>query len=225
MPSTLEWNRERLEGGMKTFLIGVIAGTAIGAAGAYVVENSGVHHQVQIYKDPPAMTATAGLQPLSAEATRRVMSPPKSAAKPPAQAAAPVQPKPTAPSPQAAAPAAPAQPKPAAPQTAAAPAAGDAALGAKVFNKCKACHTLETGGADRVGPNLHGVFGRKAGAKQGFKFSGAMTGSTIVWDDKVLDQYLANPKNVVPGGRMAFPGLPDAKERSAVIEYLRQNTK
>jgi cytochrome c2 len=214
---------------MKTFLIGTIAGTAIGAAGAYLVAQSGVRHQPQIYKDPPAMTATAGLQPLSPEETGRVLAPPKpqaaSAAPAPAAPAPVPAAKPAAPAPAAKppAPAAPAQP-----QTAAAPpaaAAGDAALGAKVFNKCKACHTVEAGGADRVGPNLHGVLGRKAGTKPGFKFSGAIAAANIAWDDKLLDQYLADPKKVVPGGRMAFPGLPDAKERAAVIEYLKQATK
>jgi cytochrome c len=208
---------------MKTFLIGTIAGTAIGAAGAYLVAQSGVPHKPQIYKDPPAMTATAGLQPLSAEETGRVLAAPKAEAKPAPRAAAPA---PAAPAPAPAAkpptPATPAQP-----QTAAAPpaAAGDAALGLKVFNKCKACHTVEAGGADRVGPNLSGVFGRKAGTKPGFKFSGAMTAANIAWDDKALDQYLADPKKVVPGGRMAFPGLPDARERAAVIEYLKQAAK
>ncbi len=216
---------------MKTFLIGAIAGTAIGAVGAYVVERAGVHHPAQIYKDPPAMTATAGLQPLSAEATARVFAAPKPGAKAAPAAPAPAQAPAAA---KAAPPTPPAAPKAAAPaptQTAAAPApaaaspSGDAALGQKVFNKCRACHTLEAGGPDRVGPNLNGVFGRKAGTKKGFNFSGSMTGANITWDDKTLDQYLANPKSLAPQGRMAFPGLPDAKERAAVIEYLRQATK
>lgn len=219
---------------MKTFLIGAVAGTAFGVAGAYVVQHAGVQHQVQIYKDPPAMTATAGLQPLSAEATARVMAPPKPEAKAAAPAPAPPAAKPAPPPPQAAAPkpTAPAAPvAPAQPQTAAAPTpaaaapSGDAVLGQKVFNKCRACHTVEAGGPDRVGPNLSGVFGRKAGTKKGFNFSGSMTGTNITWDDKTLDQYLTNPKSLVPQGRMAFPGLPDAKERAAVIEYLRQSTK
>ncbi|MGQ0677573.1 MAG: c-type cytochrome [Rhodospirillales bacterium] len=222
---------------MKTFLIGAVVGTAVGAAGAYVVAQTGVHHRPHIYKEPPAMTATAGLQPLSAEDTKRVLSPPKSVAKaPPAPApsvaakpAVPPSPAPQAAAPAAPKPAAPAASAPAAPQVAAAPSApavtGDAAQGLRVFNKCKACHTVEAGGADRVGPNLHGMFGRKAGAKQGFKFSGAIAGANITWDDATLDRYLADPKKVVPQGRMAFPGLPDAKERAAVIAYLKQATK
>jgi cytochrome c2 len=207
---------------MKTFLIGTVAGVAAGAAMTYAVGQFGVQHKPQVYKDPPAMTATAGLTALSPAETARVLAPAKPAA--PAPAAAPAAPAPAAAKP--AAPAAPAQPQAAAAPAAAPPAAaGDAALGLKVFNRCKACHTVEQSGADRVGPNLHGVIGRKAGTKPGFKFSGAMTAANIAWDDQTLDRYLADPKKVVPGGRMAFPGLPDARERAAVIEYLKQATK
>ena len=169
---------------MKTFLIGTIAGAAIGAAGAYAVAHLGVQHEVHVYTTPPAMTATAGLQPLSPEAAARVLAAKPQAAAPapvPAPAAAPTPAaRPAAPPPPQAASPKPAPPPPAPasqPQTAAAPPAapaaaltGDAALGLKVFNKCKACHTVEAGGADRVGPNLNGVFGRKSGAKKGFNF-------------------------------------------------------
>ncbi len=224
---------------MKTFLIGAVAGTAIGAAVAYFVAHSGIQHQVQRYDQPPAMSATAGLQPLSPEETKRVLMPPPAkpaATEPPAAQAAVPAPPPAVPAPSAptvppkpaapvAAPAPVLAPAPAPAQTAAAPAAANVEAGAKVFNKCKACHTVEANGADRVGPNLNGLFGRKAGSKPGYKFSGAMSGLGVSWDDKSLDRYLANPKDLVPGGRMAFPGLPDVKERAAVIEYLKQTTK
>lgn len=103
----------------------------------------------------------------------------------------------------------------------AATAAGDAALGEKVFLRCKACHTLEAG-AHKVGPSLAGVFGRKAGSAEGFKYSEPMAKADIVWDDATLDAYLANPKKYIPGNRMAFPGLSKEQDRANVIAYLHQ---
>jgi cytochrome c len=100
-------------------------------------------------------------------------------------------------------------------------AAGDAASGEKIFLRCKACHTLEAG-THKVGPSLAGVFGRKSGSAEGFKYSEPMAKANIVWDDATLDAYLANPKKYVPGNRMAFPGLPKEQDRANVIAYLHQ---
>lgn len=109
---------------------------------------------------------------------------------------------------------------------AAAPAAqaADAAKGKSVYNKCRACHTLEEG-KNRIGPHLHNLFGRKAGTVAKYPYSSAMKKSGIVWDEKSLDAYLENPRKVVKGTKMAFPGLRKAEERDNLIAYLKQATK
>ncbi|HSA79323.1 MAG TPA: cytochrome c family protein [Geminicoccaceae bacterium] len=99
-------------------------------------------------------------------------------------------------------------------------AEGDPEAGAKVFNKCKACH-VATEEKNRVGPHLVGIVGRPAASVEGYKYSTAMAESGIVWDEEILDKYLASPKDVVPGGRMAFVGLREEEDRADVIAYLK----
>ena len=103
---------------------------------------------------------------------------------------------------------------------------GDATRGQRVFNQqCRACHTLEKDGASTVGPNLHGVFGRKAGTAPGFEFSDAMKNSGIVWDDKTLAEYNRDPKGKVPGTKMVFNGIKNAGQLDDVVAYLKQATQ
>lgn len=101
-------------------------------------------------------------------------------------------------------------------------AAGDAAQGAKLYAQCRACHTVNRGGANTLGPNLAGIVGAKAGLKQGFKYSPALVKSNIVWTPQKLDAWLMRPAAVVPGNKMAFAGIANPQARASIIAYLAQ---
>lgn len=97
--------------------------------------------------------------------------------------------------------------------------AGDAAAGATVFKQCAACHPVKAGEKRPTGPNLVGVVGRAAGTGD-YAYSDAMKGSGLKWDEATLTNYLANPKGVVAGTKMAFPGLKKPDDVANVIAYL-----
>jgi cytochrome c len=100
--------------------------------------------------------------------------------------------------------------------------AQDAALGEKVFLKCRACHQIGEGAKDAVGPVLNGVVGRKAGTYPGYSYIDANKNSGITWDEASLKEYLKNPRAKVPGTKMIFPGLPKEEDIDNVIAYLKQ---
>jgi cytochrome c len=98
--------------------------------------------------------------------------------------------------------------------------AQDAARGKQLYeSRCGACHSIDD---NRAGPAHKGVFGRKAGSAQGFDYSPALKASKIVWNEKTLNRWLADPEKLVPGQKMGFT-VPEAKDRADVIEFLRRN--
>ncbi len=100
-------------------------------------------------------------------------------------------------------------------------AAMDPAAGAKVFSKCKACHTVEQDGGNGTGPNLYGILGNPAAAHDGFGYSAAFKDSGVTWGYEELDAFLAKPKSYIKGTAMSFVGLKKQEQRAAMIAYLR----
>jgi cytochrome c len=101
----------------------------------------------------------------------------------------------------------------------------DVAKGKMLFLQCTACHSIAKGAPNKVGPNLNGLFGGKAGSRAGFNYSPALAKAGFVWDDKRLDAFIAKPQALVPGNRMAFGGVANADARRAIIAYLRDTAK
>ena len=98
-----------------------------------------------------------------------------------------------------------------------------AAMGEQVFRRCVACHTVEKGGSNGIGPNLHGIVGAPVASKPDFSYSGAMKAKGGVWDEAALDAYLKAPMKDVPGTRMAFAGVIDPADRKALILFLEEH--
>jgi cytochrome c len=96
--------------------------------------------------------------------------------------------------------------------------------GRRVFAQCRSCHTIDAGGGHRVGPNLHGVFGREIGTAEGFTYSRAVQEADFVWDADHLDHWLQNPQTFLPGNRMAFAGVRDETQRRDLLAYLMVET-
>ena len=99
-----------------------------------------------------------------------------------------------------------------------------AADGAKIFKKCAACHSIVQGGANKIGPALWSVLGRKAGSVSGYKYSKAMLAHGKPWSFEEMDGFLTKPKDWIKGTKMSFLGLKSEKERAAVILYMNEKT-
>jgi cytochrome c len=117
----------------------------------------------------------------------------------------------------------------------AAPAAADSDLDARLaaanlkrgqllYMVCKACHDVEAGLPHKVGPNLHGMFGRKAGTAEGFRYTDALLKSGIVWTPETMDTWLKQPGALVPGNGMAFAGIANDADRASLIAWLMANS-
>jgi cytochrome c len=100
---------------------------------------------------------------------------------------------------------------------------GNPEKGKAVFDKCAACHALDDTMAD--GPSLKGVFGRKAGTRDDYRYSAAMVRSGVVWDEMTIDAYVTDPQAFIRGNRMSFAGIPSKADRDDLIAYLAQATK
>jgi cytochrome c2 len=102
---------------------------------------------------------------------------------------------------------------------------GVADAGKRAYQKCYSCHATEAGKNDLEGPSLHGLVGRRIAAAPGFEYSPAMRSFAAKrprWTPDLLDRFIADPEALVPKTRMNFPGMRDAKERAALIDYLKR---
>ena len=102
--------------------------------------------------------------------------------------------------------------------------AADVEKGARQAQICKACHSLNEGGANMIGPALHGFFGTIAGKHDGFAYSPALANASFVWTPRALDAWLAQPGRFLPGNRMSFAGIFDPQDRNNLIAYLLETT-
>jgi len=96
--------------------------------------------------------------------------------------------------------------------------------GEKLFRRCKACHTLEDGGRNKVGPNLWALWDSKAASRDGFAYSKALIASDITWNDETIEAYIKKPKEYVPGTRMSFIGIKKEQDRADLLLYLKAQT-
>ena len=99
-------------------------------------------------------------------------------------------------------------------------AAADPGKGEGAFKKCAACHTVTPGGANGLGPNLHGIMGQPVAARPGFAYSDALKSKGGTWDWETMSQWLKSPKSFAPGTKMTFAGLSKPEERADLLVWL-----
>jgi cytochrome c len=102
--------------------------------------------------------------------------------------------------------------------------AADLSNGEARFAVCRSCHTTSQGGDDMTGPNLWGIFGRKAGSKASFTYSDDLKNAGWTWDADRINQWITNPRAVLAGTKMTFVGIPDANDRRDVVAFLKTQT-
>ncbi len=103
-------------------------------------------------------------------------------------------------------------------------AAQDVAAGETSFKKCLPCHAVGDGAANKVGPELNGLDGRKSGTATDYNYSDANKGSGLTWDEATFKDYIKNPMAKIPGTKMAFPGIKNENEVNNLWAYLKQFT-
>ena len=103
-------------------------------------------------------------------------------------------------------------------------AAADLDNGKRKFAQCATCHTLAQGAPNMTGPNLYGVFGRKAGSLAGYDYSDGVKAAAFSWDADHINTWITDPRAMIPNTKMTFMGLKDAKDRTDVIAYVKVQT-
>src|SRR5215469_3896193 len=102
---------------------------------------------------------------------------------------------------------------------------GNSARGGRVFGACAACHSLQAN-QNMTGPSLAGLWDRKAGSLASFtRYSPALQTSNIVWNDKTLDDWIADPQHLIPGNQMTFEGIKDTRQRADLLAFLKEATR
>jgi cytochrome c len=100
--------------------------------------------------------------------------------------------------------------------------AQDLAAGEQSFRKCAPCHSIGPDAKNKVGPELNGIDGRKSGSAEGYSYSEANKKAAITWGKDTFAEYIQNPMAKVPGTKMAFAGIKNAKEIESLWAYLAQ---
>ena len=101
--------------------------------------------------------------------------------------------------------------------------AQDVAAGEKLFARCRSCHQVGEGAKNGIGPELNGIVGQSSGAVAGFRNSDALKRANLVWDEATLHDFLKKPAAMVPGNRMAFPGIAKDDDRADLIAFLKRH--